>query len=219
LARWTHPTRGFISPTQFIAIAEEAASIVELDHWVLRRACRQWVTWSQRSVPLQALTMNVNVSALTLVGPQFLTFVRSLPMDTGIDLRRLRLEITETALMGNVEATLFGLRELGICLALDDFGIGYSSLSYLHRLPVDTIKIDRSFVGQLGTPRGDTMVKTIIAIAQQLGLDTVAEGIETEQQKEILAQFGCHLGQGFMFHRPADASAAETEQLLGLTSG
>jgi diguanylate cyclase (GGDEF)-like protein len=205
LVRWQHPERGLISPIDFIPVAEETGLIVPLGQWVLVTACRQAAEW-QRAYPDRAPTMGVNLSARQFQRPELLADIHEALTASGLDPRGLKLEITESVIMQDAEATtatLIALKELGIRLAIDDFGTGYSSLSYLKRFPVDTLKIDRSFVDGLGVDSQDTaIVRSIVALAKALGLSVTGEGIETSVQSAELRELDCDRGQGYLFARP-----------------
>jgi len=211
LIRWMHPERGMISPADFIPLAEEAGLIVAMDRWVTAEACRQLRSWQQRFPSEQPLAISVNISSRQLQDPDLLRDVRAAVEAFGLDPASLTLEITETVLMQDTEATisvLRALRGLGVRLAIDDFGIGFSSLSYLRRLPVDVVKIDRSFVAGVATGSEEwTLARGIIRLVHSLGLETVAEGVERAEQRAHLLALGCRLAQGYYFARPA---AAET---------
>jgi diguanylate cyclase (GGDEF)-like protein/PAS domain S-box-containing protein len=210
LLRWQHPTRGLLGPGEFIDRVEENGLIVPIGRWVLEQACRQLRHWDADH---EQIGMSVNISARQLQSETFLTDVRRGADAAGIDPRRLMLEITETALMQDTDATidLLGqLKLLGVRLALDDFGTGYSSLSYLRRFPVDVVKIDRVFVEDVGEgPEESALPDAIIALCQAFRIETVAEGIELRRQLDHLQAVGCHAGQGFYFSRPLDAEAFE----------
>ncbi len=207
LARWTHPIRGEIGPNEFIPIAEEAGSIIELGDWVLGEACRQLALWSREGSAMAGLTMWINVSGRQFDDPGFPRRVKSIVAATGIDPLCLRFEVTETALLDTQSSTAMRvideLRVLGIRIALDDFGTGYSSLSHVRRLPISAIKLDRTFVSQ---PAGDeatvTIVDAIATMARSLSISLVAEGIETEEQMAVAIEHGCPLAQGYLFARP-----------------
>ncbi|MGL6071799.1 bifunctional diguanylate cyclase/phosphodiesterase, partial [Craterilacuibacter sp.] len=205
LLRWTHPEKGPISPAQFIPLAEKSALIILLGNWVLETACRQLLEWSHdpRSA---ALTLAVNVSARQFHQPDFVQQVLDIIERTGADPTRLKLELTESMLLENVQHTILKMMALkahGISFALDDFGTGYSSLAYLKRLPLDQLKIDQSFVRDLRPEDHDVaIVRTILALAHTLELEVIAEGVETEDQQNILASLGCHAYQGYFFGRP-----------------
>ena len=209
LVRWHHPHRGLLAAAEFIGLAEETGIIVEIGLWVLREACAQHVRWGQEH-PDHQLLLRVNLSALQLGEPDLLPKVMGIIRETGIEPSCLCLEITETVVMADAEASLEvlqKLRGLGVELAIDDFGTGYSSLSYLKRLPVDVLKIDRSFVDGLGTDPDDTaIVQAIMVLASSLGLSVTAEGVETDVQLDELMRLGCRRVQGFLFGRPAPAA-------------
>ena len=212
LVRWQHPDRGLIPPNEFIAIAEETDLIISLGRWVLVEACRQMTEW-QRRFPLDpALTMSVNVSYKQLQDPAFIDDVKHALLESGIAPHSLRLEMTESILMTDGEETTAALRRLksmGIGLEIDDFGTGYSSLSCLQRLPFDTVKIDRSFVRELGGNRGATeIVRAILDLAGSMTMDVIAEGVETSDQLRELSSLGCPLAQGYLFSKPVTAVAA-----------
>jgi EAL domain-containing protein (putative c-di-GMP-specific phosphodiesterase class I) len=216
LVRWQHPTRGMLSPDEFIPIAEETGVIVPLGRWVLNRACRDLAEWTHAYPRAGRLYVSVNLSARQLEDPHIVTDVQAALSDTDLEPSRLVLEITETALMNDTQAALAqlnGLKALGICLSVDDFGTGYSSLSYLRQFPIDTVKIDKSFVDDISRGGDDaTFVGAILRLSEALHLDTLAEGIETEDQANTLQQLGCHLGQGYHYARPLDP--ADVDGLL-----
>jgi diguanylate cyclase (GGDEF)-like protein len=203
LLRWQHPQRGAVPPADFIAAAEESGLILPIGTWVLREACEQARLWHERSG--RKLKVAVNVAPLQLAQPDFSRLVAEALASSGLAARYLELELTEGAVLNDVEGagrTLRSLRQLGVSVAIDDFGTGYSSLSYLRDLPIDTIKIDRSFVRDLATPRlaphyALALIEAILSVARTLDLEVVAEGIETEAQVEILRGLGCHAGQGY----------------------
>ena len=210
LVRWQHPTRGLIPPLSFIPMAEETGLIAPLGRWVLETACRQAVAWRGRT-PGAPLVMSVNLSARQFVQSDLVEEVAGILTMTGMEPGELELEITESVLMDQSEGgirTLRSLRELGVRLVLDDFGTGYSSLSYLKNLPLDTIKIDRSFVVGLDGVADRSIVEAVLALAHGLGIGVVAEGIETETQRAQLIALGCDLGQGYLFSRPVPAIEA-----------
>ena len=216
LMRWEHPSRGRVSPLEFIPVCEETGLIVPLGQWILQEACQQLKQWSQEKSSPQPLFMSVNVSGAQLQMPDFIDRLREVIDQTGIQSPALKLEITENTAMEDVEATIEifqRLRSLNINLGLDDFGTGYSSLSYLHRLPVQTLKIDKAFVQDLEHSReSQAIAKTIIALARTLKLRTIAEGIETLPQLRFLRALGCDYGQGFFFSPPLNPH--QTSQLL-----
>jgi diguanylate cyclase (GGDEF)-like protein len=207
LVRWRHPIRGLIAPGGFIPVAEESRQIVSLGRWVLREACRQGARWERRGPDAAPLDVSVNVSGVQLEQPELLGDVRAALADSGLDPGRLVLEITETALVANMEANVAKLRELkalGVQLAVDDFGAGYSSLEDLRRFPVDVLKIARSFVEGMHDPRGAAVAHAIVDLAESFGFTVVAEGVEQREQRDRLLGMGCELGQGFHFARPQE---------------
>ncbi|MCW8906849.1 MAG: EAL domain-containing protein [Sedimenticola sp.] len=220
LLRWNHPTRGFIPPDRFIPIAEEIDIINELGAWVLDRACAQLALWKQRGdCPRQ---ISVNLSARQLQSESLIDTVRNAIASHGLDKDELELEITETAAMADPELAirqLNRLSRLGVSLAIDDFGTGYSSLAYLKQLPINTLKLDRAFVGDIENDRNDAEIcMATIALAHNLGLNIVAEGVETLAQRDFLAEYRCDYLQGYLFSRPLPPR--EVEELLrcsGLT--
>jgi diguanylate cyclase (GGDEF)-like protein len=213
LVRWQHPERGLIPPAKFIPVAEETGMIIPIGKWILGEACRQMSRWQRLSRLDAPLPMSVNLSGRQFLQPDLLEQVREVLRETGLDPRNLKLEITETVVMENIETathTLEQLRALGVELSIDDFGTGYSSLSYLQRFPVSTLKIDRSFVSRMTESDGTAeIVRTVAKLAQTLGMDVVAEGVETEGQRAQLSAFECEFGQGYYFSRPMDGDAAE----------
>ena len=216
LVRWNHPSKGMLNPDEFIPIAEESDLIVHIGRWVLKEACRQMADWHVRFTCDPPLTISVNVSTRQLGHPRFAEEVAEILAETGMNPRCLKLEMTESSIMGNPEAILATLRTLKLMnlgLEIDDFGTGYSSLSHLHLLPFDTVKIDRSFIRQLGIVReGSEIVRTIMELARSLEMHVVAEGVETREQVLTLTELGCDYVQGFYFSKPA--SSRVTEALL-----
>lgn len=214
LMRWQHPERGLVSPAQFIPLAEETGQIVEMGMWALRTACQQLKSW-QQNAHTRHLTLAVNVSARQFRKSEFVDQVRRVLLDTGVRPSLLKLELTESTVLLDVEDTIEKMRELkllGLSFSMDDFGTGYSSLQYLKRLPLDQIKIDQSFVRDITSDANDAaIVQTIIAMTDALGLNVIAEGVETVQQQEFLELRGCHSFQGYLFGKPmplADFEAA-----------
>lgn len=205
LVRWQHPEYGMVSPADFIPQAEVTGLIVPIGNWVLKTACAQLAAWSKHP-ETSHLTLAVNVSARQFRHPDFVDQVLSVVESTGASAKKLKLELTESLLLEDAEdiiAKMNTLKAKGIGFALDDFGTGYSSLSYLKRLPLDQLKIDRSFVRDVLTDPNDAAIaKTIVALAQSLGLGVIAEGVETEAQREFLASNGCTTYQGYLFGRP-----------------
>jgi diguanylate cyclase (GGDEF)-like protein len=205
LIRWEHPVRGLVSPAQFIPLAEETGLIIPIGLWVLQVACRQLKSWAGvRS--MRDLTLAVNVSAKQFHQPDFVTQVQHALMEAGAKPSHLKLELTESVVLENVQEAIAKMRDLkllGIDFSLDDFGTGYSSLQYLNRLPLDQIKIDQSFVRDIATdPNDAAIVQTIIAMTEALGLNVIAEGVETHEQLEFLEHRGCHAFQGYYFGKP-----------------
>ena len=208
LLRWSHPHRGPISPAMFVPLAEASGHIAAIGRWVLFQACREAAGWQAHG---EVRTVGVNASGVQFEDPQFVDDVRAALADAGLPPSCLTIEITETVLMHDTErtiSTLSELRELGVGIAVDDFGTGYCSLAYLQRYPVDIVKIDREFVAELTSDaRGTTLAETILQMARALGLRTVAEGIETGEQLETLRRLGCPSGQGYRLSHPVDAAA------------
>ncbi|MGI8856916.1 MAG: PAS domain S-box protein [Thermomicrobiales bacterium] len=213
LARWPHPDLGYIPPDEFIQLAEETGLIVAIDRWMLREACGQLRRWDKRCPEGPRLGMGVNVSGMHLAQADFVARVEEVLRETGLDPPRLRLEITESTLVAHTEvaaSALCRLRDLGVRIALDDFGVGYSSLNYLREFPIDTVKIDRSFVGGAADDATSTaIVQSVVSLARTLGMHTVAEGIECGDQIQRLREIGCDYGQGYFFARPMPATEAE----------
>ena len=212
LIRWQHPQRGLVSPAEFIPIAEETGWIVPIGQWVLREACEQLARWQAEIGGETPLSMSVNLSGKQFSQPDLIETIAEVISQTGIAPDSLKLEITESAIMENAQTVtnrLLALRELGVKLGLDDFGTGYSSLSYLHRFPLDTLKIDRSFVARL-LEEGENreIVRTIVTLGKNLGMDVVAEGVEEAQQLDDLRGLNCQHGQGYFFARPLPADEA-----------
>jgi EAL domain-containing protein (putative c-di-GMP-specific phosphodiesterase class I) len=208
LLRWQHPTRGLVSPADFIPVAETSGMIVPIGEWVLRQACRDARRWD--GIPGgQRLTVSVNLSGRQFQTSELPSVVPQALLEAGLAAERLTLEMTESVLIDRTDETLallHELRRLGVRLAIDDFGTGYSSLSYLHRFPVDIVKIDRSFVERLtGEADEKSLVASIIRIGEGMRVTTVAEGIEDAAQLRALQQIGCEHGQGFYFARPMSA--------------
>jgi len=216
LIRWDHHVRGMVSPAMFIPISEETGLIVPIGRWVLREACRQLRTWVDEHPGADQLLISVNVSGREFDQPDLADRILATIDEVGLAPGQLKLEITETAIIRSPEtavAVLTRLKDAGIKLALDDFGTGYSSLSYLHRLPFDTIKIDRSFINEIGGDgQSPVIVRTILSLADSLGMEVIAEGIETADQWQVLRELGCQFGQGWHFGRPVPAVKAK--QLL-----
>ena len=214
LVRWQHPERGFINPSDFIPLAEDTGLIVPLGLWVLRRACEQLGQWQWQSAANRSLFMSVNLSGKQVARPKLVSEIRQVLEETRIDPKYLKLEITESAVMENAETAvqlLRRLKALGVQLSIDDFGTGYSSLGYLHRFPVNSLKIDRSFVGRIGEAAENIeIVRTIISLAENMGMEVVAEGVETLSQLAQLRKLNCQYGQGYLFSRPVDAESVSS---------
>jgi diguanylate cyclase (GGDEF)-like protein len=210
LLRWMHPEQGLIPPFKFIPLAEEMGLIGEMGDWVIREACKQVQTFAKKGVSLPKVA--VNVSALQFT-PSFTRRVKSILEELAVDPATLELELTEGVVMGDTNASvqaLAELKDLGVSLSIDDFGTGYSSLSYLSRFPLDELKIDRSFVIEANnSEQGASLVRAIIAMAQSLGLELVAEGVETDEQYEFMTTAGAHVIQGYMFSQPVPAEKLE----------
>ncbi len=215
LVRWNHPERGLVPPDMFIPVAEETGLIIALGQWVLEQACRQAAVW-RVELGDRAPIMGVNLSARQFQQPELLTAIGRALRAARLDPSALKLEITESVLMADAQSTvetLQSLKTLGIGLAIDDFGTGYSSLAYLKLFPVDTLKVDRSFVDGLGEDPQDTaIVHSVVALAKALGLSVTGEGIETDKQRQLLRDLDCERGQGYLFARPCPA--ADLEPLL-----
>jgi diguanylate cyclase (GGDEF)-like protein/PAS domain S-box-containing protein len=207
LIRWRHPQLGLIPPGRFIAVAEDCGLMIPIGRWVLREACRQARAWQRAG--LAPLSVAINVSAVELRLPDFVSGVRDILKETGLEPRYLELELTETALIDDsrsVSDMLRELKDIGVLLALDDFGTGYSSLTHLKRFPIDALKIDRTFVRELATDEdAGSIVSAVIGMGRNLHLQVVAEGVETQQQLELLQRRGCPQGQGYYFSRPVPA--------------
>jgi diguanylate cyclase (GGDEF)-like protein len=213
LIRWNSPTRGVVQPDNFIALLEETGLIVAVGRWVLREACIQGVRWRDSGHPIG---IAVNVSAKQLDRDEFVTDVRSVLAETGLEASSLTIEITETAIMHDTEATamrLAAVKELGVRIAIDDFGTGYSSMAHLQHFPVDALKIDRSFITQMThNEEGETILRTLVQLGKALSIETLAEGIEQAHELTLLQGEHCDSGQGFLFARPLDA--ADTAKFL-----
>ena len=215
LVRWQHPTHGLIQPLEFISVAEETGLIVEIDLWVLEKASHQLCEWRQIFPELGALSLNVNFSSRDLNQTNLYPRVYDILQSCGLDPRQLKLEITESTMIQNsmvVKSNFERLRALGVQFQIDDFGTGYSSLSYLQRLPIDALKIDRSFIKNIHNLESLELVKTMIAMAKILELNVVAEGVETQAQLDQLQLLDCTYIQGYFFAKPMPA--LETQALM-----
>jgi EAL domain-containing protein (putative c-di-GMP-specific phosphodiesterase class I) len=207
LIRWNHPQLGLIYPDSFISIAEDTGLIIPITRLLLQEACSDLKSWQDQIAHLQKLTMNINISSKHFLLPSLLDDIKEVLNHTGLPPEHLKLEITETALMEDVEETVRHvnrLRDYGLQIVIDDFGTGYSSLSYLQRLPIDTLKVDRSFVSRIqNTPDGNrNIVEAIISLAHRLDMIVVAEGVENLEQHSILLNMECQFGQGYLFSKP-----------------
>ncbi len=206
LVRWQHPERGLLPPAAFLRVAEELGIIRFIDEWALAEACRQGEAWRRLRPDCRDLSVSVNLSALAFGSDSLVALVKDALRNSGFPARALRLEVTESIAISDpdrVRTVLKELRALGVRVSLDDFGTGYCSLSYLQQFPVDTLKIDRSFVARIGEHDGpDEIIRLLVGLARTLGLDVVAEGIETDGQLEYLTGLGCGYGQGYYFSRP-----------------
>ncbi|MFZ5601753.1 MAG: putative bifunctional diguanylate cyclase/phosphodiesterase, partial [Pseudomonadota bacterium] len=205
LLRWQHPERGLVPPLDFIPFAEESGLIIPIGQWLLREACLQLKRW-EASAETRPILLSVNVSAREFRQPDFIANMQTILTETGANPARLELEITESLLLEGIDEFIVKMREMkamGISFALDDFGTGYSSLAYLKKLPLNQLKIDRSFVQDLGRDRSDeAIVQTIIRMSETMGLAVIAEGVESELQRRMLQQYGCRRFQGYLFGRP-----------------
>jgi EAL domain-containing protein (putative c-di-GMP-specific phosphodiesterase class I) len=211
LVRWEHPERGLLAPSEFVPIAEESGLVVPMGEFVLEEACRWAVGWREGNPQAHPLVMSVNLSARQLARPDLAETVEGVLGKTGLEPSRLSLDVTETAYISVLEersAALEHLKRLGVGVSIDDFGVGQSSLSYLKRLPADTLKIDRSFVGGVGDGLEDTaIVRMVVELAHTLGMKVVAEGVEGRAQAALLAEMECDFAQGYHFSRPLPPDA------------
>ena len=217
LVRWIHPERGLVSPAEFIPVAEDTGLIVPIGEWVLEQAAHQLTDWHARFPADPPLAMGINLSMRQFARPGLVDHVQAVLERSGVEAAALKLEVTESIVMGDADEiieSLHALKALGVQLQVDDFGTGYSALSYLHRIPLDVLKIDRSFiVAMAGGARHLAIVRAIIALAAALGLETTAEGVDDPAQAEQLRQMGCTYGQGYLWGRPMEA--ADAERMLG----
>jgi len=221
LIRWIHPERGMVSPAQFIPLAEETGLILPIGYWVLDTACAQIKAW-HKNADTRDLTLSINVSARQFRQPDFVAQVRTAINRHSIDPMQLKIELTESILLEDIEDTIvsmIALGEIGVQFSLDDFGTGYSSLQYLKRLPLFQLKIDQSFVRDIVIDSHDrSIVRTIIAMAQSLYLNVIAEGVETEQQRELLLSNGCKRYQGYLFGKPLPIDQFNATLKQGVTN-
>jgi diguanylate cyclase (GGDEF)-like protein/PAS domain S-box-containing protein len=213
LVRWQHPERGLLLPGDFISLAEDTGLIIAIDRWVLRQACHQLRLWQIKYPQDPPLTMNVNLSGKQIVQPDLIQEVKNVLEETGLKANTLKLEITESVIMENNEITSEAFKKLnqvGVQIQIDDFGTGYSSLGYLHKFPVNALKVDRSFVQRLGVNGSDPdIVGTVLTLAHDLGMEAVAEGMETDEQLQKLKDLGCEYGQGYIVSEPLGRDQAE----------
>jgi EAL domain-containing protein (putative c-di-GMP-specific phosphodiesterase class I) len=211
LLRWHHPQRGFIPPIEFIPVAEETDLIIPIGQWIIEAACRQLKTWQEQFPKKPALHMSINLSGKQFGQPDLVERIEQTLQETGLEGHSLKMEITESIAMTDVESTIavmLRLKALNLQLSIDDFGTGYSSLSYLHRFPTSTIKVDRSFVSRMGYESEDAhIVQTIVLLGHNLGMEIVAEGIETSDQLASLRKLDCEYGQGYFFAKPLSPEA------------
>ncbi len=236
LVRWIHPTRGLVSPGEFIPLAEETGLIIPLGSWILKQACQQLTIWQQsydqvwekqdiQNGAVPPLTMSVNLSSQQVVQSNLLETIDQILAETNCNPHCLKLEITESIIMKNFQTSVVVLDELrnrGIQLSIDDFGTGYSSLSYLHQFPINTLKVDQSFVRRLQPKTFNSLekssqqiqiIRAIVTLAHNLDLDVIAEGIETDEQRQLLQKLDCDMGQGYLFSKPLNPEQA-TQFLL-----
>ncbi len=208
LLRWQHPKRGLILPGEFIPLAEQSGLIIPIGEWVLRTACTGMKRWHDAGAPL--IRVAVNLSARQFAQPDLIQLVAAALAESELSAQFLELEITESCLVPGAVETLRILKRMGVQIAIDDFGTGYSNLSYLKRFLISSLKIDQSFVRNITTDQNDAaIVKAIIAMSASLGLKVVAEGVETEEQQQLLSQYQCALAQGYLLGRPMPAVAFE----------
>jgi diguanylate cyclase len=216
LLRWHHPERGLVGPLQFISIAEDCGLMVPIGKWALRESCRQAKAWQDAGLP--AIEMAVNVSSVEFRNDKFLEGISTILKETGLEPRYLELELTESVLMQHAEFSvpvLQKLKAMGVRLAIDDFGTGYSSLSYLRQFPIDTLKVDQSFIHEINADTDEaTIISAVINMGCRLKHRVIAEGVETAEQLAFLRAHGCDEGQGYYFGRPMPA--LETSKLLDL---
>jgi diguanylate cyclase (GGDEF)-like protein/PAS domain S-box-containing protein len=222
LVRWQHPERGLLSPIEFVALAEETGMIMSIDRWMLFQACKQILTWNQRYQIDPELTISVNISAKHIASPELREYVSQVLEKTGLNPDNLKLEITEFSIVDHNEITaaaFTNLQDLGVQIQIDDFGIGYSSLGYLSHFPINALKIDQSFVGNIVEDQSQRdIVQAIITLTERLNVKVIAEGVETYAQLDQLRQLGCHLGQGYLLSTPMDIDGIE-ELLKTITQG
>jgi EAL domain-containing protein (putative c-di-GMP-specific phosphodiesterase class I) len=216
LIRWNHPSRGIMVPGEFISLAEETGLILPLGDWVLNAACAQIAAWSPRK-KMRDIPLAVNISARQFRQPDFVEHVRAFLYRSGANPHNLKLELTESMLLENIEEVITKMTDLksnGLRFSLDDFGVGYSSLSYLKRLPLDQLKIDISFVRDiLSDASSGAIAQTVVSLSQVMGLSVIAEGVETEEQRDFLIRLGCRTFQGYLFGKPLPIDVFEKQWL------
>ena len=225
LVRWQHPTRGLLAPDEFISLAEETGLIVSMGEWVLTEACRQMRKWQVQFPVDPPLTISINLSAKQCAQTDLVQKITGVLQKTGLDAGDLKLELTESVIVQDIESTsaIFSkLRALGMQVYIDDFGTGYSSLGYLQTLPIDSLKIDQTFISRIGTNgSGSDIVRTILTLAHSLRMKVIAEGVETDEQLTELRSLECEFGQGYLFSKPIDskkASALLAKSFAGVAS-
>ncbi|WP_315980507.1 EAL domain-containing protein [Aliamphritea spongicola] len=210
LLRWRHPQHGLVAPDNFIGVAEETGLILPIGKWVLEESFRQLISWQEQSLPESFRRLSINISPKQFIQPDFVDQLEALQQQSGIDSSLICLELTENMLIENIEAAASQMRRLkalGVHLSIDDFGTGYSSLRYLKTLPLNELKIDKSFVHDIRTDASSlTIVETIIAMADSLDLEIIAEGVETQADQELLESLGCQHFQGYLYSRPVPAA-------------
>jgi EAL domain-containing protein (putative c-di-GMP-specific phosphodiesterase class I) len=208
LVRWNHPQRGLLQPAEFIPFAEETGQIIAIDRWVMERACKQLKDWQETYANLKPIYMSVNMTTSHLIHPDIIDFIQSTIQKTQLAPDCLRIEITESAILEYTEENahiLQQIRDLGVQVQIDDFGIGYSSLSYLSKFPINGLKIDNSFINTINTDNSNLqIVQAIISLSNELGIGVVAEGIEDRAQLDQLKKLGCEFGQGYYLSYPMD---------------
>jgi EAL domain-containing protein (putative c-di-GMP-specific phosphodiesterase class I) len=212
LVRWQHPERGLLEPEAFLKMADETGIIVSIDRLVLRQACRQMREWMTQFPGNGLSFISTNLSNKQISQPDFVDYVSRVLKETGVSPQHLKLEITENVIIENPEETvamLTRLKALGVHLYIDDFGTGYSSLSYLHQLPIDGLKIDRSFIKRMGEHgENQEIIKTIMLLARDMNINVISEGLEVEHQMAQIKALGCEYGQGYIFSKPVDSGSA-----------
>jgi EAL domain-containing protein (putative c-di-GMP-specific phosphodiesterase class I) len=214
LVRWQHPQKGLLFPGDFIQVAEETGMITEIDQWILKTACRQMATWNRQYTSNNGLTVSINISGIHITNPDLYEYIEQVLAETDLNPKNLKLEITELTIVDQNEFTvraLSNLRDMGVQIQIDDFGIGYSSLAYLSRFPINALKIDKSFVSRMGQESSQLdIIRAIITLTERLNVHVIAEGVETEEQRRELTGMGCKMGQGYLVSHPLDTQKVET---------